>query len=148
VIKSLNWKLIGLFFIKLFLYLLLIPILAELAQEFTFRIALQVLFKTNKISGPSSISMQIWAMMAFVIYTCLFYVYCIFNRYIKLKSNRRLMLILFILIPGMFAGGPITIYAPLTIMGNIFYNGSFYLLYHITGYFVPSFRTLLNKNPQ
>lgn len=142
---SINWKLVGLFLCKLFIYLLLIPIAAAFVQEFTMRVALPLLFHVNRISGPNSISMQMWAVMAFFIYTGLFYIYVFCIRYVKSKFNRRLMLILFILIPGIFGGIQITMYIHLTIIGNLLYNGSYYLFYHIIDHFLPSFRLKLNR---
>lgn len=144
-IKSLNWKLFGLFFLKIFLYILVIPILAALIQDLALRIVLPLLFNVNKISGPNSIGMQIWAMMAFVIYTGLFYIYVFFIRYVKSKFSRRLMLSLFILIPGLLGGVQITMYIHLSILGNLLYNGSYYLFYHILEYFLPSYRLRLKS---
>lgn len=145
-IYSINWKLLGLFFLKLFIYLLMIPILAAFVQEYTLRVALPLLFHVDRISGPNSIGMQMWAMMTFFIYTGLFYIYVFSIRYVKSKSRRRLMLILFILIPGILGGVQITMHVHLTIIGNLLYNGSYYLFYHILASFLPSFRLKLSRN--
>lgn len=144
-IKSLNWKLVGLFFLKIFLYILIIPILAALIQDLALRIVLPLLFSVDRISGPNSIGMQMWAMMAFVIYTGLFYIYVFFIRYVKSKFSRRLMLSLFILIPGLLGGVQITMFIHLSILGNLLYNGSYYLFYHLLEYFIPTFRIQNSK---
>lgn len=140
---SINWKLFGLFFLKLFLYILLIPIAAAFVQDFAMRVALPLLFHVDRISGPNSIGMQMWAMMAFVMYTGLFYIYVVCIRYVKEKFSRRLMLILFIIIPGLMGGAQINMYILLSLLGNLLYNGSYYLFYHLLEYFVPSYRKSL-----
>jgi len=140
---SINWKLVCLFFLKLFLYLLVIPIAAAFVQDFATRVALPFLFHVDRISGPNSIGMQMWLMMAFVMYTGLFYIYVFCIRYVKEKFSRRLMLILFILIPGLLGGAQINIYILLSLLGNLLFNGSYYFFYHLIEYFVPSFRKSL-----
>lgn len=140
MISKINWKLVGLFCLKLFLYLLVIPISASIFQTIAFSIALPLLFKVKHITGGTSIGLQIWAIMAVVIYSTLFYVYVLINRYIKSKRRRRWMLFLFIFIPALFGGGQFTMAFYWAILGNLIYNGYFYAMYYVAEYFLPSFR--------
>ena len=140
MISKINWKLVGLFCLKLFLYLLVIPISASIFQTIAFSIALPLLFKVKHITGGTSIGLQIWAIMAVVIYSTLFYVYVLINRYIKSKRRRRWMLFLFIFIPALFGGGQFTMAFYWAILGNLIYNGYFYSMYYVAEYFLPSFR--------
>lgn len=140
MISKINWKLVGLFCLKLFLYLLVIPISASIFQTIAFSIALPLLFKVKHITGGTSIGLQIWAIMAVVIYSALFYVYVLINRYIKSKRRRRWMLFLFISIPALFGGGQFTMAFYWAILGNLIYNGYYYAMYYVAEYFLPSFR--------
>lgn len=140
MISKINWKLVGLFCLKLFLYLLVIPISASIFQTIAFSIALPLLFKVKHITGGTSIGLQIWAMMAVVIYSTLFYIYVLINRYVKSKRRRRWMLFLFIFIPALFGGGQFTMAFYWAILGNLIYNGYYYAMYYVAEYFLPSFR--------
>ncbi|UAJ14357.1 hypothetical protein [Aquirufa lenticrescens] len=140
MISKINWKLVGLFCLKLFLYLLVIPISASIFQTIAFSIALPLLFKVKHITGGTSIGLQIWAILAVVIYSALFYVYVLINRYIKSKRRRRWMLFLFIFIPALFGGGQFTMAFYWAILGNLIYNGYYYAMYYVAEYFLPSFR--------
>ncbi len=140
MISKINWKLVGLFCLKLFLYLLVIPISASIFQTIAFSIALPLLFKVKHITGGASIGLQMWAIMAVVIYSTLFYVYVLINRYVKSKRRRRWMLFLFIFIPAFLGGGQFTMAFYWAILGNLIYNGYYYAMYYLTEYFLPSFR--------
>lgn len=139
-IKSINWKLVGLFFLKLFLYLLFIPIIASFFQTIAFSVALPLIYKVKHITGAASIGLQIWAMMAVVIYSTFFYIYVWFHRYVKSRRRRRWMLFLFIFIPALFGGGQFKEVFYWAILGNLIYNGFYYALYFIFERFLPSFR--------
>lgn len=143
--KSINWKLVGLFFLKLFLYLLVIPITALLFQTLAFSVALPLIFNVDHISGPSAIGLRFWSMMALVIYSIVFYIYVLFNRYVKSKRRRFWMLFLFIFIPAFMGGGQFTMVFYWAILGNLMYNGFYYVIYFIAEYFLPSFRGQLKK---
>lgn len=139
--KKLSWKLAGIFLLKLCLYILIIPILAALVQEFALRIALPILFHVDKIHGPASIGMQMWAMIAFVLFSCIFYIYVLSIHYVKSKFNRRLMRILFIVIPSLFGGVQFANNILLSMLGNLLYNSSYYFFYHIFELYIPSLRS-------
>ncbi len=140
MISKINWKLVGLFCLKLFLYVLVIPVTASIFQEIAFSIALPLLFKVKHITGGTSIGLQIWAMMAVVIYSTLFYIYVLINRYVKSKRRRRWMLFLFIFIPAFLGGGQFTMAFYWAILGNLIYNGFYYAMYYVAENFLPSFR--------
>jgi hypothetical protein len=144
-IKSINWKLVGLFFLKMFLYLLVIPITASFFQTIAFSIALPLIFKVKHITGAASIGLQIWAMMAVVIYSSFFYFYVWFNRYVKSKRRRKWMLSLFIVVPALLGGGQFTMVFYWAILGNLLYNGYYYAMYLIAEHFLPSFRGQLKS---
>jgi len=137
---SINWSRIGLFFLKLFLYLLVIPISASIFQKIAFSIALPLIYKVKYITGATSLGLQIWATMVAVMYSIFFYIYVLFNRYVKSKRRRRWMLFLFIFIPGLLGGGQFTMAFYWAILGNLLYNGYYYAMYFIAEYFLPSFR--------
>lgn len=143
--EPINWSLIGLFFLKLFLYLLVIPISASFFQTVAFRVALPLIFNVKHITGGSSIGLQLWAMMAFVIYSLVFYVYVLSNRYVKSRLGRMWMLFLFIFIPALFGGGQFRLAFYWAILGNLLYNGCYYALYYLAEYFLPSFRGQLKS---
>lgn len=139
-IKSINWKLVGLFCLKLFMYMIVIPLAALMLVELFVGIVTALFFEGRRLGGPSGIGFQIWETMAFVIYTLCFYIYVLFSRYLKSVPRRRLMLFLFIFIPSVMGGAQFKMYFFLAVLGNLFYNGSYYLMYYSLEYFLPSFR--------
>jgi hypothetical protein len=145
--KSINWKLVGLFFLKLFLYVVVIPVSASFFQLVAFTVALPIIYDVKFIAGPTAIGLRIWSMMAIVIYTLFFYVYVGLHRFVKTKSLRRWMLFLFIFIPGFLGGAQFTMATYWAILGNLLYSSYFYIVYYIAEYFLPSFRGQLKTEP-
>lgn len=139
-LKIIPWKLVGLFFLKLFLYLIIIPISAYIFQLIAFGYAVQWIFKVKHVSGPAAIGLRMWSSTALVTYSLFFYIYVWFNRYVKSKSLRNLMLLLFILFPGFMVGSQFTEAKLWAIIGNWVYCGYLYIAYYIMEYFLPSYR--------
>lgn len=144
-IKSIRWKLVGLFFLKLFLYTIVIPIAALFIFDEIFILAKSLLFKEIGFGGPKGIALQIWATMAIFIYSLVFYFYVFVNKYIRSKGARRGLLFAFIFFPGIMGGIGFKYYILFAIIGNLFYSGSYYILYYIAEYFLPSFRGQLKQ---
>lgn len=139
-IRLINWKTIGLFCLKLVLYLLVIPITAYVLQFIAFSFVAQYFFKIKNITGGTAIGLRIWSMVAIVIYTFFFYVYVLSNRYVKSIRRRKIMLFLFIFIPGFLVGAQFSLVTNWSIIGNLLYSSSFYVMYYILEFFLPSFR--------
>jgi len=89
--------------------------------------------------------MQIWATMAIVIYSFVFYIYVFVNKYIRSKGARRGLLFAFIFFPGIMGGVGFKYYLLFAILGNLYYSGSYYVLYYLAEYFLPSFRGQLKQ---
>lgn len=144
-IKSIPWKLVGLFFVKLFLYLIVIPIAATFIFESSFQLAKSILFKEIGFGGPNGIALRIWATMAFFIYSLVFYLYVCVNKYIRSKSARKWLLFAFIFFPGITGGVGFKYYTLFAIVGNLIYSGSYYVLYYLAEYLLPSYRGQLRQ---
>ncbi len=144
-IKSIPWKLVGLFFLKLFLYLIIIPIAATFIFESLFQLVKSILFKEMGFGGPNGIALRMWATMAFVIYSFVFYLYVFVNKYIRSKSARRGLLFACIFSPAIMGGAGFKYYMLFAIVGNLIYSGSYYVLYYLAEYLLPSFRGQLKQ---
>lgn len=144
-IKSIPWKLVGLFFLKLFLYLIIIPIAALFIFDEIFILSKSLLFKGFGFGGPRGIALQMWATMAIFMYSFVFYLYVIVIKYIRSKSARRGLLFAFIFFPAIMGGAGFKYYMLFAIVGNLIYSGSYYVLYYLAEYLLPSFRGQLKQ---
>lgn len=146
LLKPINWKLVGLFFLKLFLYLIGIPILALLCFDEVYLLSFKYLFNNLHVGGKGGIEMQFWAIAAIIIYSGAFYLYVIFNKYIKSNGLRRGLLFLYIFFLGIGGAAHFKSYFFIVaIFGNWFYFSCYFLFYAIAEYFLPSFRGQLKK---
>lgn len=87
LLKTIRWKLVGLFFLKLFLYLIGIPILAALLFDEVYQLAFKHVFQQLHLGGKAGIEIQFWALGAFFMYSGAFYLYAIFNKYINVDGE-------------------------------------------------------------
>ena len=145
--SKISWKIVGLFCLKLFLYLMLIPLSASFFQTVAFRLVLPVIYNIKHISKGSSIDLQIWAVviLAVEIYSVVFYIYILFNRYVKPIRLQRCIIILFIFVPAFYVGSQFKMAFYWSIFGNLLYNCYYYAMYYIAEYFLPSFRAQLKQ---
>lgn len=138
--KFIYWKLTGLFVAKFFLYLLVIPVCAMVFYDFALRLALPFIFGTNTIGGPSGIGFRMWWSMALAIYNSTFYLFAFIFRFVSSKNLRFWILWISVLLPAIYVGVQFKAVLIWSLVGNLLYNGSYYMFYFILDQFMPSFR--------
>lgn len=139
-IRSLNWKRVGVFFLKLFLYVLVIPVTAYFFQTYAYKLAIPLILLAKQIPREDHYGIQIYVMLGFAINTLFFYTYIVLNRFVKSFNWQRRLLILFISFPAFMGIGQFTMAFYWSFLGSLIFNGYFYAMYFVSKYFLASFR--------
>ncbi|MFM6948725.1 MAG: hypothetical protein ACKOWQ_06925 [Aquirufa sp.] len=139
-IKSISWELVGLFCLKLFLYLLVIPITAYFVQPYLYKLAIPLILLAKQIPREDHYGLQIYVLICLAINTSFFYIYLVLNRFFKSILWQRFILILFIGFPAFIGVVQFTMSFYWSFLGSLIFNGYFYAMYFSLKHFLPSFR--------